>query len=489
MIKRREFLKLAGVGALAFPMLGKTAPAGFQSLEKAKVSGQRPNILFIMTDQQTVDALSCAGNPHVKTPHLDRLAARGVRFTKSYCTYPLCCPSRASLFASRMPHELGVYGNFDAELADKGVPTMGELFKAAGYEAAYSGKWHLQVPFPAFKGKQMPGFTVLPLAGVDPHTTEKTQVGKGLTVDPNSADAAIKFLKQPRAKPFLLVASILNPHDICEYEECAALKIMIPTDPAKLPPARPNLHAVEKLPSGWQQFAQVHAGWVERQWREYLYVYYRLVEIADAEVGRVLAALEQAGLKDSTIVVFTADHGEMMGSHQMFHKQKLYDEAAAVPLIVAPPGAKPAVDAPHLASGLDIMPTLLDYAGIAAPASLEGRSLRPLVDGKQVAWRDFVASECSTGGDARMIRTARYKYIAFARGENRELFFDMEQDPGEMKNLVAESALAAEVTRHRELLKQWLLDTKDNFGKEQPPLKGKKDKQGRGGKKKAGKNE
>lgn len=468
MLKRREFLKLAGAGLVTWPGLGASAAA------PDKAAAPRPNVLLLITDQQTAGALSCAGNPHVKTPHLDRLAARGVRFAKSYCTYPLCCPSRGSLFASRMPHELGIYGNFDAQLADKGVPTLGELFRAAGYETAYAGKWHLQVPFPAYRNPHIPGFTTLPLAGVDPHTVDNAKFGRGLTVDPRTAEASVKFLQQKHDRPFLLVTSILNPHDICEYTSCGALKKMLPADPAQLPPARPNLRAVEKLPSSWQQFADRYAAWTEQQWREYLYVYYRLVETADAEVGRVLAALEQAGLKDNTVVVFTSDHGEMMGSHQMVTKQKLYDEAAAVPLIVAPAGAQPAVNTQHLASGLDIMPTLLDYAGIAAPASLEGRSLRPLVEGKTPAWRDFVASECCTGGDARMIRTARHKYIAFARGENRELFFDMASDPGETKNLIAESALAAEVARHRELLKKWLLDTKDNFGKEPPPLQNKK---------------
>lgn len=465
LLLRRDFLKLASLGAVGLPMLGKSAEAVSPSLGKSTPpAGQAVHLLFIMTDQQTVDALSCAGNPYVKTPNLDRLAARGVRFEKSYCTYPLCCPSRASLFASRMPHELEIYGNANTELAEKGVPTMGELFSAAGYETAYAGKWHLQVPFPAYRNPHIPGFTTLPLAGQDPHTVE-AKYGRGLTVDPRTADAAVQFLRQPHNTPFLLVASILNPHDICEYTKCAALQQMLPSDPAKLPPARPNLRATDALPSGWQQFAEVHADWMERQWREYLWVYYRLLEMADAEVGRVLAALDQAGLTSNTVVVFTSDHGEMMGSHQMVTKQKLYEEAAAVPLIVAPPGAKPGVDAEHLASGLDILPTLLDYAGIVAPASLEGRSLRPLVEGKTIPWREFVASECCTGGDARMIRTAHYKYIAFGRGENRELFFDMEHDPGETGNLIADATLAKEVTRHRGLLKQWMQDTKDTFGK------------------------
>lgn len=209
-------------------------------------------------------------------------------------------------------------------------------------------------------------------------------------------------------------------------------------------------------------------------------MYYRLVEIVDAEVGRVLAALDKAGLGDSTLVVFTADHGEMMGSHHMKTKQKLYEEAAAVPLIVATPGGKAGVDAQHLVSGLDIMPTMLDYAGITAPASLRGTSLRPLVEGKTVPWREFVASENVSGGEARMIRTARYKYILFAEGDTREQFFDMEKDAGELRNLVNESSLVPEVARHRDLLKQWMLATKDGFGKGHSPAKTKK---------RAGKNE
>lgn len=434
----------------------------------------RPNLLFLITDQQTAGALSCAGNPHLKTPNLDRLAARGVRFEKSYCTNPLCCPSRTSFFTSRMPHELGVNGNTDAEIAAKGVPTMGELFQAAGYETAYAGKWHLQVPFPAFKNGKMPGFTVLPLAGRDPHQIDKETDGKGLTVDPNTANAAIDFLKQPHSKPFLLVVSILNPHDICEYPECSALRNLLPKDPAQLPPARPNLRDTGKLPKALER-ALAHADWTEQQWREYLWVYYRLAEIADAEAGRVLDALDQTGLAASTVVLFTSDHGEMMGSHGMITKQKLYEEAAAVPFIVATPQTKAAVNPQHLVSGLDVLPTLLDYAGISAPDTLRGRSLRPLVDGKSVPWREFVAAESRAIGDARMIRTDRYKLIAFGTGEPREQFFDLEKDPGELTNLVAGPALAGEVDRHRKLLEQWMKDTGDaDFGKLPLPGKGKK---------------
>jgi arylsulfatase A-like enzyme len=173
-------------------------------------------------------------------------------------------------------------------------------------------------------------------------------------------------------------------------------------------------------------------------------------------------------LSANTVVVFTSDHGEMMGSHQLLSKQRLYEESAAVPLIIAPPGAKKGLDKEHLVSGLDILPTVLDYASIAAPTSVQGLSLKPLVEGKSAPWRKFVASETSADGEARMIRTARYKFIVFATGDDREQFFDLEQDPGELKNLIADSALAGEVARHRGLLEQWMNDTKDTFKKKQP---------------------
>ncbi len=439
------------------------------------------NMLLIITDQQTVGALSCAGNPYVKTPNLDRLAARGVRFEKSYCTFPLCSPSRGSLFTSRTPHELGIYGNKDSELSEREVKgkTMGEVFKAAGYETAYAGKWHLRVPFPSFKGQQIPGFTMLPLAGRDPGAIDQAKQGKGLTVDPNTADAAIKFLRQPHKKPFLLVASLLNPHDICEYPENPenpAFRSLLPDDRAKLSPERPNLRDTEKLPSALQPAVSQKGVWTEQQWREYLWVYYRLCEISDSEAGRVLDALDQSRLTDNTVVVFTSDHGEMMGSHQMIHKQKLYEESVAVPLFVVPPGGKARVDDQHLVSGLDVMPTLLDYAGIAGPASLQGKSLRPLVEGKELPWREFVVSEVNGFGEARMVRTARYKYIVFAEGENREQLFDLEKDPGELKNLIADPALTTEVERHRRLLEQWRKETHDEIGKQSPVEKVRKGK-------------
>ena len=259
-MNRRTFLERAGVGAVAMAVSGFSAR---QMGRAAEAPAKKPlNILFIITDQQTAGALSCAGNQYVKTPNMDRLAARGMRFERSYCTYPLCSPSRGSLFTSRMPHELGIYGNFDSELSQKGVTTMGDLFRAGGYDTAYAGKWHIQVPYPAYKEKTIPGFDALHLAGKDPGSLDLEVDGKGLTADPNAADAAIKFLGRKHDKPFLLVASLLNPHDICEYgsTKCEALKKLLPSDPAQLPPARPNLHDTDEIPS-------VLARWVKQRGR------------------------------------------------------------------------------------------------------------------------------------------------------------------------------------------------------------------------------
>ena len=426
------------------------------------------NLLFLITDQQTVGALSCAGNPYVKTPHVDALAARGVRFEKSYCTYPLCCPSRGSLFTSRTPHELGIYYNdVNADLSRKNVPTMGGLFQTAGYDTAYAGKWHLLAPFPSYYSKPIPGFEVLPLAGVDPSQLDLAVVGKGLTVDPHTADAAIAFLGRSPRQPFLLAVSLVNPHDICEYPESAVLRKLLPADSKELPPAPANGRDSMRLPTAIMELKgplRQYPEWTDQQWREYLWVYYRLIESADAEVGRVLAALDQARLASNTLVVFTSDHGDMLGAHGFRHKQKLYEEAVTVPLIVAVPGGRSGVDHRHLISGLDILPTMLDYAGLGAPGSLQGRSLRPLIEDKPVAWREFVASEVNIYNESRMIRSARYKYIVYAQGSDREQLFDLEQDPGELRNRIADPAYADEVARHRQWMDQWRKETHDDPG-------------------------
>jgi arylsulfatase A-like enzyme len=437
------------------------------TLAEAQDRTKQYNIVLIMTDQQSIDALSIAGNPYLKTPALDRLAGRGMRFSNSYCTYPLCSPSRASIFTSRMPHEVGVNSNEKAILPQ--VPTMGSLLRSAGYETAYAGKWHLPDSFPynATKPENMviPGFDVLPLNPEYKQTKKYT--AKGLSLDGGTAEASVKFIKARHSKPFLLVCSILNPHDICSYPEHPAE--FNPLHSGPLPPVVANFNATTKEPEilvNRRQKNKPIIGWSELQWQQYRAAYYRLTEIADGLIGKVLTALTEAGLAENTIVIFTADHGEALGAHHFIHKMLFYEESVAVPFILSVPGVtrQAAVDSKHLVSGLDVLPTICDYAGVKPDTSFEGRSLRPLVAGGNTPWRSVLFGEVGTNQQrARMVRTERYKYIVYEKGANPEQLFDRQTDPGETRNLVSDPSAKTILETHRRLLMEHLQKTKDDF--------------------------
>jgi arylsulfatase A-like enzyme len=190
------------------------------------------------------------------------------------------------------------------------------------------------------------------------------------------------------------------------------------------------------------------------QWRFYLYNYYRQVEMLDATVGRILDALESSTHADNTIVIFTSDHGEGAAHHQHVEKWYPYDEALKVPLVISCPGRIESDyrDQHHLVTGIDIISTMCDYAGVSAPPHARGYSLRPLLEHKNVEWRDFVAAEVQVVG--RVIRTPHYKYVRY-KDDPVEQLFDMEADPGETHNLYADSRYASVVTDHRKLLNEW----------------------------------
>jgi arylsulfatase A-like enzyme len=236
-------------------------------------------------------------------------------------------------------------------------------------------------------------------------------------------------------------------------------------------PVPENLRATNQEPSELQRSrTRGKAGerpmdWSDQRWREMASVYYNLTETADALVGKVLAAVAQAGLKDNTVIVFTSDHGECLGAHQFVHKQKFYEESAAVPMIVCAPGqgARTGVDAKHLVSGLDVLPTLCDYAGITPPASFQGLSLRPLIEQREVPWRNYVVAEVGEQHNGRMVRSDRYKYIVYSKSELPEQLFDLESDPGEARNLANTASSKAVLDSHRAMLKEWVQRTKDPF--------------------------
>jgi choline-sulfatase len=197
----------------------------------------------------------------------------------------------------------------------------------------------------------------------------------------------------------------------------------------------------------------------EEDWRLYSWVYHRLTEDVDRQIGIVLDALKESGLEDNTIVVFTSDHGEMNGAHSLVAKNKFYDESSRVPFIVAGPGVeKGAVDSKHLISAsTDLIPTFCDYAGVAIPEGLHGKSIRKIAEGKSDEnWRNFVISENPTG---RMLRTDGFKYIYYSGGT--EVLYDMDKDPGEMENLALDPRYRKQMDEYKSQLKQWIEEIKD----------------------------
>jgi len=433
---RREFLRVGAFGVVT----AMQSHYGSVRVQRRR----QPNLLFIHVDQMFCDAMSAHGCQYIRTPNIDRLVAQGISFRLSYSANPVCCPARSAWYTGRMPSETGVVVN-DVPILE-GIPDLGQWFRARGYEAVYVGKWH--VP----KRPLAKSFTVLPVGHFS------GQQGDGAI-----ARAAVNFLLNYHSdKPFFLSVGFLQPHDICYW--CFAHqkpidKIPFPEIADQLPPIE-NLDFDPREPETfqkkwrrgwrWEQFSQ----WSEWQWRYYRWSYYRHVEMVDAQVGRILDALEDSGLAENTVVIFSSDHGDGMGAHKLWQKMYFYEEAARVPFIVSWKGqfAEGIIDNEHLVSGVDLAPTLCDLAGIEPPPKCRGRSLKPLLEGKNVLWREFLVCEVDVTG--RMVRTPEWKLITY-KGDQTDQLFDMRNDKGEMRNLAPEGRYADVVADLKKLLAEW----------------------------------
>ena len=438
----------------------------------AGLTAAPPNIVFIMTDQQSADALSCRmGDRYLKTPALDRLAARGTFFTRAYSPNPLCMPARNSIFTGRYPHETGVTDNSDMRsgrtLDPAEFPTMGTYFRRAGYETAYFGKWHLLF---AEDKPETHGFEIF---------------SSSRHLDADNAAKASAFLARPHDKPFLLVVSFLNPHNVCELARDQELNngpigepppiAQRPPPPANLAPPRGEPDSMARIRAGYHANPAFPVGnFSPERWQALRWGYYRLIEKVDAEIGKVLTALHAAGLDDNTLVVFTSDYGECAGAHGFNQKTVLYEESARVPLIVSAPGQRIGRVSDKFANtGTDLLPTMLDFAGVPRPAKLTGCSLRPLTLGQPVSsWRDDVVVQNNMSQtfavdgnvpttEGRMLRTDRYKYCVYVHGENRESLVDLEKDPGETANLARDPAHRETLLAMRERLRKWGVENRD----------------------------
>ena len=453
-------LFVAGVLAALSFRLAATGQAVEQS--------DKPNILFIITDQHHARMLSSAGNPYLKTRALDSMARSGIRFSRAYVCNPVCVPSRISMATGVMAGRFGVFNNGMKATIPKEVSTnsLGKLIKAGGYDTFYGGKVHMAPELTPLK------------AGYDEYCKDQRD---------KLPEACIEFMTRKRDKPFFAVASFINPHDICFaynarqpnrkgkplvdrlYREAQAL----PAD--QLPPLPDNSAVPKREPNAIEANMKeisvtpaklIRKDYNNRDWRNYRWIYCRLTERVDAQIGRLLDALKAHDLEKNTLVIFTSDHGDMDGSHRLASKNVFYENSVGVPFMMQYKGVIPAgvVDNNSLVSnGLDVLPTLCDYAGVSIPNYLLGRTLRPVAEGRgDNARRPYVVAENNTG---RMLRSDRYKYCVYTSGVIRESLVDLKTDPGEMKNLAGLPQFHKTLNQHRDYLKQWIVESKDTPAK------------------------
>jgi choline-sulfatase len=422
-----------------------------------------PNILLVMVDQLAAGWLPAYGHEIVSAPHIDALAASGTVYESAYTASPLCAPSRSALLTGRLPSRTGVYDNA-AELRAS-EPTLMHYLRAAGWHTCLSGKMHFVGP------DQLHGFEKRLTTDVYPadldwtpdwrvpvterlpwyHTMESVLTpgeclaSMEMDYDDEVAHRAVRKLldiaRAPDARPFFLVASFTHPHDPWELH---------PRYWARYDPADIDLPAVAKLP---REAADPHSlrlrdmagiddvALSDEQVRRARHAYYAAISYVDERIGEVLGALHETGLDEDTIVVFTADHGEMLGERGLWYKMAFFENAARVPLIVSAPGrAHGRVHEP--VSLLDVAPTLLDMCGLPG-GDMDGVSLA----GDARPSHDVVAEYLAEGVNSPlvMVRRGRQKYIWCA--DDPELLYDLEDDPQELRSRAAPEELRAEVRR------------------------------------------
>ncbi len=450
-----------------------------------------PNILFVFSDQHRHDVLGCAGHPVVMTPTLDGLAREGVRFSRAWCQSPVCQPSRASVITGRYAHQLGILHNTGG--FDPAWPTIGKSLQAAGYETATIGKTHYHDSYQApvrdstsdepLDMRSRAGFVrrfgwdhvveeydkylhVAPrlrtpytdyLAGLGLLDRYREQIRGVFRLTPSHwrgetsvlpqehdltsfiAGEAIDWLRRRDAsRPFFLKLAFVQPHvpliddpDWAAYYADADIQLPDLTPPA---PTNETWRRYLARLEEHSQVATMSEAFVRRGVRHYL----GMVSLIDQKLGEVLAVLKALGQLDETWVVYTADHGEMLGEHRLWAKMNFYRGSVQVPLILRPPGGMKARVEDALAELTDVTATLADVAGATAPAGCRGRSLAAAVHGP-IGGRELLFSRI---GPFAGVRTkSRRLTMHVERGEVTECF-DLANDPGELRNLADGGAVA-----------------------------------------------
>jgi arylsulfatase A-like enzyme len=389
-------------------LLGMTAAPGPAAGDTAT---RRPNVLFVFSDMQRAYSMGCYGDANARTPHLDGLASEGVRFDAAISNTPVCCPYRACLMSGQYAHHNGVMSNGVG--FRPGVKCVAETFRDAGYETGYSGKWHINTPQEVGREFRY-GF---PESGT-PFGFYRTDRHSA-----NVTDVALKFIaeKSGQKKPWLLFVSWILPHSPYQAPDGYREHFENITIPPNVPPGAATENAQQCLPD-----------------------YYGMIESLDDEFGRILAALDGAGVADDTIVVYSSDHGDMIGSQGLKAKRWPYEESARIPLLIRyPRSLKPGTVIADPIGSPDMYPTLAGLAGVEAPDGLDGADFSPLLRGEtSKPPRDYVYLEMQYAyvpwPGWRALRTRDLMYARTA--DKPWLLFNLAKDPWQMKNLVDDPA-------------------------------------------------
>jgi len=424
------------------------------ALLAAPLSGaDRPNILFIAADDLNHWVGYLGRNPQTKTPNIDRLAQRGVRFTRSYCAAPVCNPSRAALMSGLRPWTSGVYHNeADWRTAIPPEKCLPATFRAAGYYVAGAGK----IYHGGFDRKTE-WDDYLPKEGRDPQPQGDGGVGgiRFAPLDCDDSDLAdhrivdygIEELAKKHEKPFLLTVGLHKPH--MPWNVPRKYYDMHPLDQIELPPHRDD--DLADLPPAGVRMARPegdHAKMVASgRWKEAVQGYLAAVSYCDAEIGRLLSALDASAYRDNTIIVFWGDHGWHLGEKQHWRKFALWEEAARAPLLWVVPGVTRAgAVCERTVDFMSIYPTLCDLAGVPIPAHVEGKSIKPLLAEPSSAWNAPAVTTYLFNNHS--VRTEGWRYIRYANGD--EELYDEAADPLEYANLAGKSehvAMKAELAK------------------------------------------
>lgn len=426
----------------------------------------RPNVLFIISDDLN-NMLGCYGDSLAKTPNIDRLAARGVRFERAYCSYPLCGPSRNSLLTGLYPNSTGILSN--AQIFRQSIPkqiSLPQAFRQAGYFSARIGKlYHYNVPNSiGTDGHDDPASWELELnpAGVD-RLEEEPRI---FSLSPGTFGATLSWYASPASddrhtdgkvaegaewvlercarkkdRPFFLAVGFFRPHTpyvapqaYFDQHPVAEMPVVtgIKEDQTDIPKAALASHKKEQ------------GNLTDDLRRECRQAYNASISFMDAQVGQVVAALDRLGLADNTIIVFTSDHGYHMGEHGLWQKRSLFEESARVPLLIVAPGStqKGTVAAAPV-SHVDLFPTLAELCGVETPENLQGQSLSALLKDTENPGRGWALTQVGNEGRRSYfgysLRTPRWRYTEWNEGQRGRELYDHDADPRELTNLADDS--------------------------------------------------